>query len=64
MSRWTEPEPCDGCKWYYEWFGVCCNGASEWRGGTSRRCELYDELPPEEPGPKRVPPTTRDGRCQ
>lgn len=39
---------CTGCQWYHEWFGVCCNGDSEWRGDVSERCELYvagDPLP-------------------
>ena len=36
-----DPEPCGGCQWYHEWFGVCCNGESEYRGDTSRRCGLY-----------------------
>ena len=36
-----DPEPCDGCQWYHEWFGVCCNGDSEQRGDVSWRCELY-----------------------
>ena len=21
---------CFTCRWYYEWFGVCCNGYSEY----------------------------------
>lgn len=33
---------CHGCRWYHEWFGVCCNGDSEQRGDVSERCDLYD----------------------
>jgi hypothetical protein len=46
-SRW-DPEPCTGCQWYHEWFGVCCNGESNQRGDVSWRCERYvagDPLP-------------------
>ena len=39
--KWWEPEPCDGCQWYHEWFGVCCNADSEQRADVSHRCELY-----------------------
>ena len=42
-KRWDDPLPCRGCKWYHEWFGVCCNGDSEQRGDVTRdRCELYE----------------------
>lgn len=36
---------CKGCRWYHEWFGVCCNGDSEQRGDVSERCDLYDMRP-------------------
>lgn len=36
---------CKGCRWYHEWFGVCCNGDSEQRGDVSERCHLYDMRP-------------------
>lgn len=44
--RWGMPEPCIGCQWYHEWFGVCCNGESEYRGDVSFRCRLYVEGEP------------------
>lgn len=45
-SHWGMPEPCTGCQWYHEWFGVCCNGESEQRGDVSHRCRLYVEGEP------------------
>lgn len=44
-KRW-EPDPRDGCQWYHEWFGVCCNGDSKQRGDISERCELYEAEEP------------------
>lgn len=41
---WNDPDSCRGCKWYHEWFGVCCNGDSEQRADVSHRCDLYDEV--------------------
>ena len=45
---YREPESCEGCQWYHEWFGVCCSGESEQRGDVSYRCDKYvagDPLP-------------------
>ena len=36
------PRDCAGCKWYYDWIGVCGNGLSKQWGDVSERCELYD----------------------
>ena len=46
-SRFDQ-EPCTGCQWYHEWFGVCCNAESEQRADVSHKCNLYvagDPLP-------------------
>ena len=45
MNWWELMElSCDGCRWYYEWFGICCNGNSEYRADTpTHRCELYEK---------------------
>lgn len=32
---------CHGCQWYNEWFGICCNGDSEYRGDISYKCKPY-----------------------
>lgn len=37
-----ERKSCAGCYWYHDWFGLCCNGASEQHGDVSERCELYN----------------------
>ena len=42
-TTWDKDLSCIGCKWYHEWFGVCCNGESEYRGDVSERCGLYDD---------------------
>lgn len=39
---------CKTCKWYYDWFGVCFNGDSEWRGDTplypdERACKCWEK---------------------
>lgn len=38
----AQDRSCEGCRWYHDWFGVCCNGESEQRGDVSERCPLYD----------------------
>ena len=36
---------CTGCRWYDEWFGVCCNGESEYCADCPpdwlRECPVY-----------------------
>lgn len=39
----AQDRSCEGCIWYHDWFGVCCNGDSEQRGDVSERCDLYDD---------------------
>lgn len=39
---------CKTCKWYYDWFDVCFNGDSEWRGDTplyadERACKCWEK---------------------
>ena len=39
---------CDTCRWYEPWFGVCCNGDSEWCADTppepeTEGCEYWEE---------------------
>lgn len=43
-----DADSCQGCQWYHEWFGICCNGESELCAEVSRKCAHYtpgDPLP-------------------
>ena len=40
---------CKNCRWYYDWFGVCFNGDSEWCADCphfayEKACELWEEV--------------------
>ena len=44
----NEGKTCLSCDWYYEWFGVCYNGDSEWCAdcpphASERACKYWKE---------------------
>lgn len=37
-----DTKTCSTCKWYYEWFGSCCNGNSPFRADIRNPDETCD----------------------